>query len=223
MDNTRMKSILDNINLINKDELLKPKEVDYLFTYVCREFTTFNKSEITDFLNRHNNEYQRLYGNGEVIAKKMFNKTELKKLATVSKNKTIVNKSSLTQLINMVGDFRKSFDLPIRDKPQLIPQEESTLNYELSKEENEEYMDAILDSDLTETFDAIVDEFYIWCGKVLSHGFQDKIVDGFNEVHSSNMSKLDVDGKPIKRADGKVMKGENYFKPNLSKILDNES
>jgi len=221
MNNTRMESILSNIQKINTDNLLKEKEEVYLFAFVCREFTSLKQYEITEFLNKGECDFIRLYENGKLIANKMFNKTELKKLATISKNKTIVNKSSLTQLINMVGEFRESFELPVRNTPQLIPNQEFELNFKLSQEENLEYLDACDDSDTVEVLDALTDEFYIWCGKVLSHGMQDFIVDAFNEVHSSNMSKLDENGKPIKRADGKVLKGDNYFKPNLDKILNN--
>ena len=61
---------------------------------------------------------------------------------------------------------------------------------------------------------------YILCGTIIEHGLQDKIDDVFNEIQRSNMSKLDEDGQPIFREDGKVLKGPNYFKPNISKILN---
>jgi predicted HAD superfamily Cof-like phosphohydrolase len=60
---------------------------------------------------------------------------------------------------------------------------------------------------------------YILCGTIIEHGMQDKIEDIFNEIQKSNMSKLDKRGQPIYREDGKVMKGPNYFKPNISKII----
>jgi predicted HAD superfamily Cof-like phosphohydrolase len=61
---------------------------------------------------------------------------------------------------------------------------------------------------------------YILCGSIIEHGLQDKIEDVFNEIQRSNMSKLGEDGQPIFREDGKVLKGPNYFKPNISKILN---
>ena len=67
--------------------------------------------------------------------------------------------------------------------------------------------------------DALGDMLYILCGTIISHGFQDKMEAIFDEIQRSNMSKLGIDGKPIYREDGKVLKGPNYFKPNLAKIL----
>jgi len=58
------------------------------------------------------------------------------------------------------------------------------------------------------------------CGTIIEHGMQDKIEEVFNEIQNSNMSKLGEDGKPIYREDGKVLKGSNYFKPNIAKILE---
>jgi len=88
------------------------------------------------------------------------------------------------------------------------------------KEENEEYLEAAKQGDLIEVGDALGDMLYILCGTIIAHGFQDKIEAIFDEIQRSNMSKLDAGGKPIYRADGKVMKGPNYFKPNLKKILE---
>ena len=95
------------------------------------------------------------------------------------------------------------------------------LRFKLMKEETEEYLQACKDRDLVEIADALGDQLYILCGTILSHGLQGLIDDIFNEIQNSNMSKLDLDGNPIYRADGKVLKGENYFKPDISKILKN--
>lgn len=94
------------------------------------------------------------------------------------------------------------------------------LRYDLMKEENEEYLEACKDGDIVEIADALGDMLYIWCGSVLKHGMQDVIEEIFNEIQRSNMSKLDADGKPIFREDGKVLKGENYFKPNIKAIIE---
>ena len=93
------------------------------------------------------------------------------------------------------------------------------LRYNLMKEENEEYLQAAQDNDLIEIGDALGDMLYILCGTIIAHGFQDKMEAIFEEIQRSNMSKLDTDGKPIYREDGKVMKGPNYFKPDLEKII----
>ena len=78
----------------------------------------------------------------------------------------------------------------------------------------------MLKRQIIETFDAIIDELYLVLGKAVYHGFSpEKLQAGFDEVQRSNMSKLGKDGKPIYRYDGKVLKGENYFKPDLKKIL----
>ena len=88
------------------------------------------------------------------------------------------------------------------------------------REENEEYLDAANRGDLIEVADALGDMLYILCGTILEHGMQHKIEEVFEEIQRSNMSKLGADGKPIYREDGKVLKGPNYFKPDIQGILD---
>ena len=87
------------------------------------------------------------------------------------------------------------------------------------KEENDEYLDACEKGDMVEIADALGDMMYILCGTILSHGLQSKIEEIFEEIQRSNMSKLDENGKPIYREDGKILKSKKYFKPNISKIL----
>ena len=86
-------------------------------------------------------------------------------------------------------------------------------------EENKEYLDAIKNNDMIEVADALGDMLYILCGTIITHGMQDVIDEVFEEIQRSNMSKLGSDGKPIYREDGKVLKGPNYFKPDIAKIL----
>src|SRR5690554_6674198 len=93
------------------------------------------------------------------------------------------------------------------------------LRFNLMKEENEEYLEAVQNNDLIEVADALGDMLYILCGTILEHGLQHKIEEVFDEIQKSHMSKLGEDGKPIYREDGKVMKGPNYFKPDFSKII----
>ena len=88
------------------------------------------------------------------------------------------------------------------------------------KEENEEYLEACKENDLVEIADALGDELYILCGTILKHGLQYKIDEVFNEIQRSNMSKLDENGNPIFREDGKILKSDSYFKPNIKDILD---
>ena len=87
------------------------------------------------------------------------------------------------------------------------------------KEENEEYLEAAESNNLVEIADALGDQLYILCGTLLKHGLQHKIEEIFFEIQRSNMSKLDENGKPIYREDGKILKSNLYFKPNIEKIL----
>jgi predicted HAD superfamily Cof-like phosphohydrolase len=89
-------------------------------------------------------------------------------------------------------------------------------------EENLEYLDACYNNDLVGIADALGDKLYILCGTILKHGMQHIIEDVFNEIQASNMSKLGEDGMPILREDGKILKGPNYFKPNLEKFFSHE-
>jgi predicted HAD superfamily Cof-like phosphohydrolase len=122
--------------------------------------------------------------------------------------------------LQAVEEFHKAFQLGINSIP-IASLDENTyrLRYNLMKEENEEYLQAAEQGDLVEIGDALGDMLYILCGTIISHGFQDKIEAIFDEIQNSNMSKLGADGKPIYREDGKVLKGPNYFKPNLKKII----
>lgn len=122
--------------------------------------------------------------------------------------------------IEAVTEFHKAFGLGIKDKPTAdLGEAKNLLRYKLMREENEEYLEAANSNDLTEVADALGDMLYILCGTIIEHGMQDIIEDVFEEIQSSNMSKLGADGKPIYREDGKVLKGPNYFTPNFDKIL----
>ena len=123
--------------------------------------------------------------------------------------------------IKAVTEFHNAFRLSVEHKPKSdISSEITELRYNLMKEENEEYLQAVKSNDLIEIGDALGDMLYILCGTIISHGFQDKIEAIFDEIQRSNMSKLGADGKPIYREDGKVLKGPNYFKPDIEKILN---
>ena len=122
--------------------------------------------------------------------------------------------------INAVKEFHTAFEIGYSENPKAdLGENKNMLRFNLMKEENEEYLEAVQNNDLVEIADALGDMLYILCGTIIEHGLQDKIEAVFNEIQRSNMSKLDADGKPIYREDGKVMKGPNYFKPNFEEIL----
>ena len=127
----------------------------------------------------------------------------------------------LSEVINHVKDFHNAFKIKNNESPTVdIDDKSILLRYKLMREENEEYLEAAQEGDLVEVADALGDMLYILCGTILSHGMQYKIAEVFEEIQRSNMSKLDKDGQPIYREDGKVMKSDLYFKPNIQNILD---
>lgn len=116
--------------------------------------------------------------------------------------------------------FHKTFGAPVSEsQTPLLLHGRGKLRFDLMKEENEEYKDAMIKEDLVGIADALGDMLYILCGTIVEHGLQHKIDEVFDEIQRSNMSKLGEDGNPIYREDGKVLKGPNYFKPNIEKIL----
>lgn len=122
--------------------------------------------------------------------------------------------------INAVKEFHTTFKLNFNEIPTAdLGSNTHELRYNLMKEENEEYLEAVQNNDLTEIADALGDMLYILCGTILEHGLQHKIEAVFDEIQRSNMSKLDENGNPIYREDGKVMKGPRYFRPDFSAIL----
>jgi predicted HAD superfamily Cof-like phosphohydrolase len=123
--------------------------------------------------------------------------------------------------INAVQQFHESFGLGVSEEMKAdLGKEKNLLRFNLMDEENKEYLDAAMDNDLVEVADALGDMLYILCGTILEHGMQYKIEEVFEEIQRSNMSKLGADGKPIYREDGKVLKGPNYFKPDIAAILN---
>ncbi|WP_291275572.1 nucleoside triphosphate pyrophosphohydrolase family protein [Flavobacterium sp.] len=122
--------------------------------------------------------------------------------------------------LTAVKEFHTSFGLGVSEELKAsLGEQKNLLRFNLMKEENEEYLEAVQNNDIVEIADALGDMLYILCGTILEHGLQYKIEEVFEEIQRSNMSKLGEDGKPIYREDGKVMKGPNYFKPNFETIL----
>ena len=148
---------------------------------------------------------------------------ELCKEVTTTKPKEKFMKEQILD----VSEFQLKFNSDYNTEPTLI--DSYQLRYKLLKEENEEYLEAAQNNDLVEVADALGDQLYIILGNIISHGMQGIIGDVFNEIHQSNMSKLDKNEEPIingvngfddTRPIGKILKSENYFKPNLKQFLN---
>ena len=116
-----------------------------------------------------------------------------------------------------VKKFMKTFGQEIKEKASFPDDRITSLRYELIKEELDELKEAIDSKDIKEVADALTDILYVTYGA--GHAFGINLDKCFEEVQNSNMSKLDLNGKPIYNEKGKVMKGPNYFKPNLSKFV----
>ena len=116
-----------------------------------------------------------------------------------------------------VKKFMETFGQEIKEKAGFPDDKITSLRYELIKEELEEFKEAIDRKDIKEVADALTDILYVTYGA--GHAFGINLDKCFEEVQNSNMSKLDFNGKPIYNEKGKVMKGPNYFKPNLSKFV----
>ena len=128
---------------------------------------------------------------------------------------------TVNETIDKVKEFHRVFGLEYHESPEAtIGKKIIELRHRLMQEENDEYLEAAMNNDLTQIADALGDKLYILCGTIIAHGLQHKITDVFNEIHRSNMSKLDDNGKPIYREDGKIMKSKNYFLPEIKAVLE---
>ena len=116
-----------------------------------------------------------------------------------------------------VGIFMKTFGQDVKNKPSFSTDKINKLRVDLIKEELTELTEAMNNKDLLEVADALTDILYVTYGA--GHAFGINLDKCFEEVQNSNMSKLDENGKPIYNEHGKVMKGPNYFKPDLSKFV----
>ena len=119
-----------------------------------------------------------------------------------------------------VGTFMKTFGQDVKTKPSFSTEKINKLRIDLIKEELDELTEAMNNKDLLEVADALTDILYVTYGA--GHAFGINLDKCFKEVQSSNMSKLGNDGKPIYNDNGKVLKGPNYFKPDLSKFLNDQ-
>ncbi len=129
-------------------------------------------------------------------------------------------KEKQTTTLEQVQEFHKTYGLPVEPELNISDEKTKKLRINLLQEELDELKEALADNDPVETLDALIDLQYVLDGAFLSFGLQDVKMTAFNEVHRSNMSKLGEDGKPIRREeDGKVMKGPNYFKPDMTQFI----
>jgi predicted HAD superfamily Cof-like phosphohydrolase len=128
---------------------------------------------------------------------------------------------TLKETISAVEIFHDAFGIKNNYEPTIdLTEKDIELRYNLMNEENSEYLEAAKNGDIVEVADALGDQLYILCGTILKHGLQHKIAEVFTEIQRSNMSKLDINGNPIYREDGKVLKSSLYFRPNIKAILE---
>ena len=131
--------------------------------------------------------------------------------------------------LNQLSEFQRAFNSTYNTSPTLLSDKDYVLRFKLLQEENEEYLEACRNNDKVEILDALTDQLYIVLGSIVSHGMQHIIEKAFSEVHNSNMSKLDNNGKPLingeddvwdeSKPKGKILKSQNFFEPNLKQFL----
>ena len=125
--------------------------------------------------------------------------------------------------LEQVQEFHETYGLPVKDSPDISDPKTNKLRVNLLAEEVEELQEALEAGDLVEVLDALTDIQYVLDGAYLSFGLQHVKTAAFEEVQRSNMSKLGEDGKPIVRTeDGKILKGPNYFKPDIAQFIDDK-
>ncbi len=125
----------------------------------------------------------------------------------------------MNPIVKSLLEFNEAFEIPGLAEPDIGPQELVELRIKLLTEEVQEYAEAARTGDLVEVLDALADIGYILAGTIINHGMQHIYDEAFDEVHRSNMAKL-VDGKVLRRKDGKVMKPEGWAPPRLSRFLE---
>jgi predicted HAD superfamily Cof-like phosphohydrolase len=122
--------------------------------------------------------------------------------------------------LEQVQEFHETYGLPVEATPKIDDEKTNALRINLLAEELDELKEALAAGDIVEVLDALTDLQYVLDGAYLSFGLHDVKIAAFDEVHRSNMSKLGADGKPIRRPeDGKVLKGPNYFEPDLGQFV----
>ena len=186
-----------------------------LFIYICREnYPSINNSDLNVSSNTSTTDYKKALHlvNVDLNFKSCIDEVKAKLKYVTDDTKQV------TPLFDKLREFREAFELRIRETPSMLTITDYQLHLKLLREEIQEYEEANDVGDIVETLDALVDTFYVLLGTVLEHGMQGIFEDAFNEVHASNMSKLE-NGKAVKRNDGKVLKGSKFFKPNLKQFF----
>lgn len=145
------------------------------------------------------------------------------------KNKEIILESKIEQmrlentefksLLNKVAEFQKATDQPVNNTPQILDYDYEKLRYKLMEEENQEYIEASIASDLVEVLDSLVDQFYILAGTINSHGLQNVFLEAFNRVHRNNLTKI-INGKVLRSTSGKIIKPEGFKPVNLKDLIE---
>lgn len=125
----------------------------------------------------------------------------------------------ISKMLNFARSFHEKFSLPIRKEP-CIPDDSHYLRTDLLQEELDELKEACSFNDLDKVLDAVCDLRVVLDGTVLEFGMEDIYEEALEEVERSNLSKLGLDGEPVLREDGKVLKGPNYFPPNFNGLLN---
>lgn len=127
----------------------------------------------------------------------------------------------MQEQLDKLREFHRTFGAWLEDEPTVdVPDEVVALRFELIREELEEYREAAARGDLVGVADALTDLLYVVLGTYVSHGLQRHAGPLFDEVHDSNMSKLDDRGRPIYRDDGKVLKSDGFREPDLKAVLE---
>lgn len=170
---------------------------------------------------------QKLSGIIFTLNTQMINAQRDSYISVNSPDLNFIVRLALQHPVFQVMDFHQTFELEITKKPvdfrQKLTksmQKLAALRRQLLTEEYEEYIEGDEAQCSVEMYDALLDIIYIAYGSLISYGFP--AIDGMNEIHSSNMSKTDEDGNPIKRGDGKILKGPNFRLPDLESILSHE-
>jgi len=214
-----LKQIRETVDKTLSKYDFKDIEKDRIFVLVARDRKPNVTMKDLEEFGINSNNFSVHYKKAKILCRNNseYNRA-VQEVLTKYDNIPIVDSKSISGMIDKVREFRKAFELKIKDKPSLITKSEYDLHYKLLKEEMNEYFDACEEGDKVEVLDAQVDILYILLGSVLHHGMDKVFEKAFNEVHASNMSKLQ-DGEVLKREDGKVLKGDKYFKPNLEDLV----
>lgn len=145
--------------------------------------------------------------------------TRLEAHIVASRLKVLIDKMDpFMEAIELVRDFNNAFELESLPKSEVGDKKSYTLKHAMMAEELSEYLEACEKGDYVEVCDAVVDMMYILLGIVMHHKMEGFFFNMFEEVHQSNMSKLE-NGRVLRRSDGKIMKGSDYFSPNLSVVI----